>query len=499
MSAALSRDENPESSAADITGARSGESLADRQRQVRSRLAGHLFALATGLGLAGAGLLYIPALVYQHEQQLNMQVSAAHAFESALTQSPKGLPPTEHEPAAEITAALAIIGVRGLVLVGRDGRQQVIGAASPPTEPLDLQGALGPRIRAAFETLGRQRRNLLMRAKTFDGEIEILADRSGLQRALRAFSLIFWLAAGSGILIIATGVAALAHARLGKGLDRLVARLNEFAARPQEIPATGEPNRGGELAAAETALANVQNALANELRNRDRLTGIGLAVTKISHDLRNILTSAQLLADRLGDATDPGVRRIGPRLTGILERAIRFTQAIATYGGASERPARLELLALRDIVNAVTETVAADARAVEIQNQVGETFVIRADADQMFRLLLNLVNNGVEALQRMDKIHAPKAEIRISAKTEERHAVILVCDSGPGVPDILRPKLFDPFFNAPRPGSPGFGLAIAYELARAQGGNLSLQPSGTGTTFRLVLPLPARTTAVEKH
>ncbi|WP_204334103.1 hypothetical protein, partial [Klebsiella pneumoniae] len=72
-------------------------------------------------------------------------------------------------------------------------------------------------------------------------------------------------------------------------------------------------------------------------REKRRLAELGLSVSKINHELRNLLATAQLLGDRLGDGGDPNTRRLAPRLVATLDRAVRFCEATLAYGRATER------------------------------------------------------------------------------------------------------------------------------------------------------------------
>jgi signal transduction histidine kinase len=114
---------------------------------------------------------------------------------------------------------------------------------------------------------------------------------------------------------------------------------------------------------------------------------------------------------------------------------------------------------------------------------------VHADPDQLHRILLNLLRNAREAIE-----SAPKPEVggrvRVSFERDGTMLVVQLVDNGPGVPERLRPRLFQPFAGSGRSGSTGLGLAIARELAQAHGGDLRLVQSGTeGSVFELRLPV----------
>ena len=86
------------------------------------------------------------------------------------------------------------------------------------------------------------------------------------------------------------------------------------------------------------------------LRQRRHLADLGLAVAKINHDLRNTLTSAQLLSDQVVTLDDPKVQRLAPRLVHSIDRAIGFAQSVLDYGRQSATPPRPVPVDLRTLV-----------------------------------------------------------------------------------------------------------------------------------------------------
>src|ERR671935_29474 len=108
---------------------------------------------------------------------------------------------------------------------------------------------------------------------------------------------------------------------------------------------------------AERELAAMQGDLASMLQHKSRLAALGLAVSKINHDLRNLLASAQLFSDRLSQVPDPNVQRFAPKLMRSLERAIAFCQSTLSYGQAQEPPPDRRMVPLEPLVEEVRETL----------------------------------------------------------------------------------------------------------------------------------------------
>jgi signal transduction histidine kinase len=113
--------------------------------------------------------------------------------------------------------------------------------------------------------------------------------------------------------------------------------------------------------------------------------------------------------------------------------------------------------------------------------------LIDADREHLNRVLTNLLRNAIQALETRESGQDGRAVI--SAWREGAVVVIEVKDNGPGIPERVRPKLFEAFQSAAKPGGVGLGLAIAAELIRAHGGEIRLHGTGPeGTVFHVVVP-----------
>jgi signal transduction histidine kinase len=113
---------------------------------------------------------------------------------------------------------------------------------------------------------------------------------------------------------------------------------------------------------------------------------------------------------------------------------------------------------------------------------------VDADAEQLFRILLNLARNAVQALESRDPKDPGRDQVRVTGRREGAVVVIEVSDTGPGVPEQARAHLFEAFAGSTRTGSAGLGLAIAAELVRAHSGDIRLVEGTIGATFRLTIP-----------
>jgi signal transduction histidine kinase len=247
--------------------------------------------------------------------------------------------------------------------------------------------------------------------------------------------------------------------------------------------------RHDEVGTAERELAAMQRDLASMLQQKSRLAALGLAVAKINHDLRNLLTTAQLFSDRLASVTDPRVQNFAPKLMRALERAIAFCQSTLSYGRVQEPPPDRRMIPLEPLVEEVRETLelAPDA-TIRWISAVERGLVADADPDQLFRVLLNLARNAVQALEGRAASDPGRDQVRITGRREGAVVVIEVSDTGPGLSEKARTHLFEAFQGSTRAGGTGLGLAIAAELVRAHGGEIRLVDGTIGATFRLTIP-----------
>ena len=212
-------------------------------------------------------------------------------------------------------------------------------------------------------------------------------------------------------------------------------------------------------------------------------------MSKINHDLRNLLTSAQLFSERLANVADPRVQRFAPQLMRALERAIAFCQSTLSYGRMQEPPPERRMIELEPVVEDMREALGLDAGSpVRWISAVERGLTVDADPEQLFRILLNLARNALQALESRDSRDPGRDQIRVTGRREGAVVVIEVADTGPGLPERARAHLFEAFKGSTRAGSAGLGLAIVAELVRVHGGEIRLVEGTIGATFRLTIP-----------
>ena len=273
-----------------------------------------------------------------------------------------------------------------------------------------------------------------------------------------------------------------------KPIKGVVGHMQSYAQAPEDARRIIEPSASvTELHEAEVALRTLQTDLTQALKQKERLAQLGSAVSKISHDLRNILTSAQLFTDRIEMSEDPTVKRMAPKLVGSITRAVHLCESTLAFGKAEEPGPTLTMVPLAELIEDVVEgeKLASGDHAISYAADIANGLMVRADPEQLYRVLSNLVRNARQALMAT----AQGGEIAVNARETDIAWLIEVADTGPGLPAKAQEHLFTPFQGGARKGGSGLGLAIAAELIKGHGGNLVLVKSdANGTVFCLTLP-----------
>lgn len=351
---------------------------------------------------------------------------------------------------------------------------------------MDAMNAIGS-VFSAFTAPPGQHLRLIDSApgRMGEGYIEVIVPQAPLKRDLIAYSRnIFWLS-----IIISLFTATLIYFSLTLMLVRPVRRLARNMARFRDAPEetngiAPQRGRGDEIGEAERAFADMQAQVRQSLAQRARLAQLGEAVARISHDLRNILSSAEMVSARLASEEDPRVRAIGERLVRAVSRGVNLTEATLKYGKAEEKAPDPRTLALRPAVEDAAAEAGAFERELSWRNEVPGDACIRFDAEHLHRILVNLIRNALQATETAD---APL----LSVTLEERAGALAmrIADNGAGVPAAAQETLFRPFAHAGAHKGTGLGLSIARELARANHGDVILAETGAaGSVFEVRAP-----------
>ncbi len=455
-----------------------------------------LLLLTVAFVMVAEVLIFVPSVANFRRNWLMQRVVAAKIASLALEAS-NGADLPERLRQELLTTA----GVHAVSLKRTDFRRLVLGMpeATAISDVYDLrsQGFLSlmrDGVGAFVASPGRLIRVIGSPEMMPQGdEIDIVVDETPLRAALWSFAgNIFWLS-----LVISIITAALVYfaltALLVRPMMRITRNMVVYRENPEDSSRIILPSgRNDEVGVAEKELATLQMQLSGLLREKARLANVGLAVSKINHDLRNLLSSAQLVSDRLATVADPTVQRFAPRLIRALDRAIMLCTNTIKYGRSEEPPPRRARFALRGLLAEINGSLGLDEMdGVQVITSVQPGLDLIADRDQIFRVLSNLIRNALEALREADP-PPERPTIEIIARQDGQNAIIKVSDNGPGVPAQVRPNLFKAFQTAAKSDGNGLGLVISAELVHAHGGEIGLEDTIAGAAFVVKLPAAIR-------
>ena len=451
-------------------------------------LSGRFLILTVIFVMLAEVLIFVPSIARYREDYLLLRLERAQIASLALLADDMIDVELEQE-------LLNNAGVYNVVLRRDEMRQLIL--SSPIPEPIsatyDMRGAsAGVLIKDAMmqllETDNRVVRVIGAPVQEAGLLIEVTMDTDDLRMSMIDYGVRI-LALSAVISVVTAFLLFLAvRAILVRPIKGVVGYMQSYAAAPEDARSVITPTAGvSELREAEEALLALQTELTASLKQRERLAQLGAAVAKVSHDLRNILTSAQLFTDRIETSEDPLVRRLAPKLVNSITRAVSLCEGTLAFGRAEEPAPTFSRVALHEIASDVaeSETLAASGTEVEIAAAVPSDMMVRADHEQLFRIVMNLVRNARQAISATGK----PGLITITARDEEESWLIRIEDTGPGLPKKAQDNLFTPFQGGARKGGSGLGLAIAQELARGHGGAVYMRQTGpSGTVFEICLP-----------
>ncbi|MEA3536327.1 HAMP domain-containing sensor histidine kinase [Rhizobium sp. CC-YZS058] len=455
-------------------------------------LSGRLLLLTVLFVMIAEVLIFVPSVAMMRvrwmQDRLNTAAAAAVVVDGLQNMQLSG-------PVREDT--LIATGTKAIAL-RRAEEARLIAAIDVPPE-VDAQydiAAVSPlaEIRDAFDTLlfgGNRTIRFYGPIGESDTIIELVMEDRSLRKAMLTYARNVFIVS-IGISLFTAGLIFLVINRVMiLPIRRMTANMRAFAADPADPTRVMIPQSGDdELSVAGRHLADMQRQLQRTLKQQKNLADLGLAVSKINHDMRNILSSAQLISDRLADVDDPVVKRFAPTLLRTIDRAVGYTREVLSYGRTTEAEPRRRFLPLKPLVADVLEVLAVDPKAgIEVRVAVPEELAIDADSEQLFRVVHNLCRNAVQALT----LEAGEPEagkvLTVTALRTGSVVSITIDDNGPGMPAKARENLFAAFRGSARSGGTGLGLAIARELVLAHGGTIALVEKPTpGTLFRIELP-----------
>ncbi len=442
-------------------------------------LSTRILALSVAFLLLGEVLIYLPSIARFRLTYLEERLVRAYIATLSLDRS--GTVPVAMEIEDAILSHVGLLRIR----ITRPDGELLLGQPAPVARSFDLAEAnWAGLIWDSLETLAsRGTRLIAVRAPApteVGAEVEIILPEAAMWMEMVDYS--------RRILLLSLALAIILASLLFWSLRRMIVRplcevtehLARFSMAPEDATRDLTPSgRQDELGIVERQVARMQRDLRRAFLQKTRLAALGAAVARINHDLKNILASAMLISDRLEHSGDPRVQGPASRLLVTLERAARLCTTTLDFARSAPEPPRLRRFPLEELIAEVTASARDD---IVIETSLEPGLTVLADRDQLYRVLLNLLRNAEQVL-------GEHGRIRIEAERKAGSVTVTVSDNGPGIPEKVRERLFQPFAAGNTAGGTGLGLAICKEILRAHGGDIALLRSDSGgTSFRLWLP-----------
>lgn len=223
-----------------------------------------------------------------------------------------------------------------------------------------------------------------------------------------------------------------------------------------------------------TTMERMREAIAQREQN------LRLMLAGVAHEIRNPLGGIELHAGLLEKDVSPELKTRVQTIRAEVRRLENLVRDFLDYARPQANGAA-QPVPIKPLVESLHEHVQPQFPQVRWNIMVPDDVTACADAEQLRRMLLNLMRNAIEAMNQA-------GTLQIIARVHGHEVEIAVCDSGPGVPEALRQKIFEPFFTTRAQGS-GLGLALVRQWAEQNRGAVRLLPSNSGAHFQLVLPI----------
>jgi signal transduction histidine kinase len=452
-------------------------------------LSARLLALTVAFVMISEVLIFVPSVSHFRVSYLEDKLAAGTLALLALEATPDNM--VSQELADQLLRNVGAFSAmpEDMGRLSSSKLKGVLALEMPPEvqRVVDLRDeSMIAQMRGALMVLFRRGDRVMMVIGQSPREPKIALDVTLPERPLREGMIAFARNLFEVSLVISAITAALLYVTLQwllvRPMQQLTENMTAFRQDPEDASRVIKPGRRrDEIGVAQRELAHMQEAVRQAISQHARLAALGTAVTKVNHDLRNMLSTALVVSDRIAETGTPEIRRMAPALVNAIERATKLCSGTLAYTREGAPPLTLVRFPLSPLVDEIEAALPArEDHRVEIEDETRGA-IVGADRDQLYRLLLNLARNAAEAGAERIRIRALAGPVR--------GITIEIEDDGPGLAPKARENLFKPFAGSARPGGTGLGLAIGREIARAHGGELMLvESAGSGTTFRLTLP-----------
>ncbi|MCG8510737.1 MAG: HAMP domain-containing histidine kinase [Rhodospirillales bacterium] len=456
-------------------------------------LSARLLLLTITFVMVSEFLIYAPSISRFRKVYLEEMIAEAHLAALALEATADAMVSEDLE-----NELLFHAGAYAIVLNRTEKRLLALSKDMPPKvdATLDLRDMamtdwLPDAFAAMFRRENRVIRVIAISPKEPDVVVEVVMDEAVMREEMYGYSTRILELSIVISLITAGAVYFSLQLLLVRPMRRITRSMAAFQEDPEDVSRIIAPSkRNDEMGRAEQQLAVMQQDLNAALHQKTRLAALGAAVAKVNHDLRNSLSTAMLVHDRLADIDDPDVKQVTPRLFNAIDHAVNLCSQTLNYVGDGAAKVEKSLVNLHSLVLEVEDMLRmfceGDAKNQAIHdlkwhNRIDPALELEADGGQLMRIFENLVRNSGQAAA---------TEIVISAIVEGERVIIEFSDDGPGLPDSAKENIFQPFAGSARAGGTGLGLVIVREVVRGHGGEIELSKSDTsGATFRIELPV----------
>ena len=466
-----------------------GETV-DQPRPTGLGLSSRLLALTVVFVLIAEMMIFIPSLASFQRNWLEDRVEMAQTATLALEAAPQRT--VSDKLSRNLLMNAQIVTVALSSDMGRESILSPAMAIDGKVSQIDLReyGMIPP----IFSTLNFLSDGDIRFIQVRDNPeiagdfIEVVVETAQLRQELWQFiNRIFWLS-----LFISTFVGLLIYFSLlyvvVRPIRRITWSIERFRDDPRDWKHQIQPSsRQDEIGRAEHSLADMESTVRAALQERERLAQLGEAMAKINHDLRNSLTSAQIISDGLTRSEDPRVQRAAPRLERAIERAVKLAEDTLSFGRSDPPKPQLNAHSLRAIIEEAAHEALLSHKGIVWTNGVDGTLMANVDNDHLHRIIVNLLRNAAQAIEGMNRPDG-SGRVTVHHNAEGTNITLEITDDGPGIPERVQTSLFKPFSASGSKRGSGLGLAIARELANGMGGDLKLvRTDETGTVFQLIL------------
>ena len=462
---------------------------------ISRRLSGKLLLMTIGFVMLAELVIFIPSAATFRQDWLTERAQQAGLLAQALT----GVP--DYEASEILTQQFMQDTDVTMMSAKRNGMSEFMLGQPPEKGRLTVidmrEEKRLPLYRDAFRSFFAMENNCLriLYPSPVEGQdaLELIIPEAKLRWAMRDyFKRIFWLSLAIAIitgLLIYLAMLAL----IVRPIEKLAKGLSDFREDPEQNQSNLLPtNRRDEIGQLEREFHNMKQGVRASFKQRERLATLGLAMAKINHDLRNVLTSASLVSDRLASDQDERVSKMGSRLTRAIDRGVKLTAEVLNYSqSGGENPefqtVRISLL-LGEVAGDTLGNFGAGPRKINFINKVATDVTVMADPDHTYRIFQNLFRNAAQAMAGIREDNAQR-DLTVESIAAGESITIRIIDTGPGMPDKAKDNIFKAFAGSTGNGNTGLGLTISKELAQDQNGDLILESTGiTGTIFNVTIP-----------